>query len=293
MVLCAGYGTRLAPLTDERPKPLVPLGDRPLLHHVAERLAAAGIEHVVVNTHHLAELFTGELLAGLPVEATLVREPEILGTAGGLANASRLLAPGDVLVWNGDILAEVDLAALLAAHRDSGALATLAVAPAAAGPGTVGVSADGCVARLRGERYGVEANGYDFVGVQVISQPLRQMLPAAGCLVGDGYQPALRAGGLVKAVALASAWTDIGTVASYLAANSAWVRARGCDGYVAAGARIGDGVELRDSVIGDGAIVTGRGLLHGVVAWPGARLQAPLADAVVTAAGRIVRPPRG
>lgn len=153
MILAAGLGTRLRPLTDELPKPLVPLGDRPAIAHIAARLAAAGIARAVVNTHHLAEAFTRERLAALPIEAVVLHEPVVLGTAGGVANAAGALGSGDVLVWNGDILADLDAAALLAAHAAGGAIATLAVAPRPAGEGTVGVDAAGGVVRLRGERF--------------------------------------------------------------------------------------------------------------------------------------------
>ncbi len=94
MILAAGLGTRLRPLTDLLPKPLVPVGDRPAVAHVAERLAAAGIREVVLNTHHLAGAFTAEILAGLPIALRVVHEREILGTAGGVANASALLGDG-------------------------------------------------------------------------------------------------------------------------------------------------------------------------------------------------------
>src|SRR5277367_6976775 len=105
MILAAGRGTRLRPLTDELPKPLLPVGDRPAMAHVAARLAAAGIREAVLNTHHLAAEFTPERLAALPLALRVIHEPEILGTAGGLANAAALLGDGDVVVWNGDILA--------------------------------------------------------------------------------------------------------------------------------------------------------------------------------------------
>src|SRR5215475_3749531 len=99
MILAAGLGTRLRPLTDELPKPLVPVGDRPAVAHVAARLAAAGVCEAVLNTHHLASAFTPERLAGLPIAVHPIHEPEILGTAGAVANAAALLGEGPVVVW--------------------------------------------------------------------------------------------------------------------------------------------------------------------------------------------------
>src|SRR5262245_37568354 len=113
MILAAGLGTRLRPLTDELPKPLVPVGDRPALAHIADQLARAGIHEAVLNTHHLAEAFSAERLAGLPIRISMIHEPRILGTGGGIANAARALGEGEVVVWNGDILADLDVHALL------------------------------------------------------------------------------------------------------------------------------------------------------------------------------------
>src|SRR5262245_51290867 len=99
MILGAGLGKRLRPLTDELPKPLVPVGDRPIVAHVLERLRAGGIERAVLNTHHLPERFES-VLGALPLPLDLVHEPELYGTAGGVANAAPLLGPGTIVVWN-------------------------------------------------------------------------------------------------------------------------------------------------------------------------------------------------
>ena len=102
MILCAGLGTRLRPLTDWCAKPLVPIGDRPALAHILDRLVGT---RAVVNAHHRAadiEAFARARSRDLLVSV----EPDLLGTAGGIAHASPLLGSGDILVWNGDILAD-------------------------------------------------------------------------------------------------------------------------------------------------------------------------------------------
>ncbi|WP_437960895.1 sugar phosphate nucleotidyltransferase [Sorangium sp. So ce119] len=194
MILAAGLGTRLRPLTDELPKPLLWLGDRPLIAHIAEQLAAGGVRRAALNKSHLAERFSRDLIAAFPVPVDVLHEPEPFGTAGGLANAAGALGDGDVILWNGDILIDLDVAALCAAHGQRGAAATLAVAPRPAGEGTVGVGAQGEVVRLRGERFGEEVAGGDFVGVHVVGEALRRRLPPRGCMVGDVYLPWLREG---------------------------------------------------------------------------------------------------
>jgi mannose-1-phosphate guanylyltransferase len=292
MILAAGLGTRLRPMTDELPKPLVWVGDRPVVAHIAERLAASGITEVAINTHHLADAFTPEILASLPVRLTVLHEREILGTAGGVANAGALLGEGDALTWNGDILADVDLAALVAAHRAAHAIATLAVAPRPVGEGNVGLDADGLVVRLRGERFGREVAGAYALGIQVIGRALRRALPAVGCMAEGGYLPALRAGELIASIVVAGPWDDIGTIDAYLAANARWLEQSGRAAYVGDGARVAPGIDVTGSVIGRGAEVSGAGPVRRSVIWPGARAEAPLDRAVVTTAGTIVHAPQ-
>jgi mannose-1-phosphate guanylyltransferase len=288
MILAAGLGTRLRPLTDELPKPLVPVGDRSVLAHIAERLAAAGIEEAVLNTHHLAEAFTRERLGRLPIRVAVVNEPSILGTAGGLANAAPLLGEGDVVVWNGDILADVDVGALLAARRARGDAATLAIAPRARGEGTVGLGEDGRVVRLRGERFGEEAAGGDFLGIHAVGEALRGRLPRQGCMAGDVYLPALRRGERLGSLAVPGAWDDIGSLGAYLSANARWLDRSGRTRFLGEGVEIGPGVTVEHSVVGEGARLGGEGAVRGAVIWPGARASAPIEGAVATSLGAVV-----
>ncbi|MFO0757667.1 MAG: NDP-sugar synthase [Byssovorax sp.] len=282
MILAAGLGTRLRPLTDELPKPLVPVGDRPVVAHIAERLAAAGIRDVALNTHHLAGAFTPALLASLPVSLTVFHETTILGTAGGVRNAAPALGDGDVLVWNGDILVHLDVGVLLAAHRRRGAQATLVVSPRPAGEGTIGLGHRGEVVRLRGERFGEETSGGDFLGIYVMSPAMRAALPREGCLVGDACLPALRAGQALGTFPVRGPWDDIGTVAAYLRANARWLEREGKSAFLGEGAQMDEGVDLAGTVVGAGGRVVGEGPCSGVVVWPGATARAPIRNAVVT-----------
>lgn len=131
MVLAAGIGSRLRPLTDRMPKALIPVAGVPLLEHVLRRLHAAGVRDVVVNTHHHAAVLEAYMRArstsdGLRI--ALSPEPELLGTGGGLLNAAWFFDDGaPFFLHNADILSGVDLRALYSAHVSSGALATLSV----------------------------------------------------------------------------------------------------------------------------------------------------------------------
>jgi mannose-1-phosphate guanylyltransferase len=302
MILCAGLGTRLRPLSSWRAKPLVPIGDRPALAHILDRVRAGGAERIVVNAHHRV----GDLRAFLPGDVVLSEETTLLGTAGGVARGLAMLdasrdragAPGDVLVWNGDILAEVDVRGLWSAHahavRDAREKigATLVVsAREAPFVGNAGIDEGGRVVRLRKEtvRAG-EVRSADFLGIHVLGASLCDSLPAEGDLVGDVYLPAMRRGASLAVFdydARANAWWDIGTLASYRAANFAWLGARGVRSFVGAGARVG-AIAIEASIVGDGAIVEGTGTLARCIVWPGAHVTAPLTDAIVSGEGVVV-----
>jgi mannose-1-phosphate guanylyltransferase len=285
IVLCAGFGTRLRPLTDELPKPLVPVGDRSILEHAVERLARAGFTEVTLNVHHLRSAFD-RYIPGLALPAQVIEEAEIRGTAGGVAGARRFLQSTPVLVWNGDILVDPPIAALLASTADDGFC--FGVAPRARGEGTVGLDEQGHVVRLRGERFGSETQGGDYVGVLALGERTLASLPERGCVFGDAALPRLRAGGRVQSVPVTAAWTDAGDPASLLRANLAWLAARGLDSFVAAGAEVDARVELSGSAIGAGARVTGQGRLERCVVCPGATVTAPLCDVIVAPSGRLV-----
>ncbi len=268
------------------PKPLLPVGDRPALAHVADRVRAVAGPIVVNACHRAADLraFVDASLAGVQ----LSEEPRILGTAGGLAAAGAYLGPGPVLVWNGDILASLDPAPLVAAHAArEDAEATLAVRPLPAGEGNVGVDATGRIVRLRGETTGEgEVRGGAFLGIHVVGEPVRARLPAEGCLVGDAYLPALRKGATLRAFDVDELeWHDIGTLGDYAAACFAWLARREPStggSFVDEGARVASGAQLLRSILGRGARVDGDGVVERCVVWPGATAVAPCTSAVVT-----------
>jgi mannose-1-phosphate guanylyltransferase len=285
IVLCAGFGTRLRPLTEELPKPLVPVGDRSILEHALTSLSRAGFSEVVINVHHLAEAFERVLMRS-PVPVRVVVETTLRGTAGGVAGARGHLSSAPTLVWNGDILVDPPLDPLLMAS-EPGAYC-VGVAPRLSGEGTVGLDADGHVVRLRGERFGTEVRGGDYVGVLSLGRAVLQALPEQGCLFADSALPLLRAGGTVRSVPVTTPWTDAGDPPALLAANLAWLAARGLDGFVADGAELARGVRLDGSLVGAGARVVGQGTLTRCVVCPGATATAPLTDAIVAPSGRVI-----
>ncbi len=133
MVLAAGRGTRLKPLTDTRPKALVEVGGVTLLELTLRRLAAAGVTEAIINLHHLGEQIPAFIeahgLFGLR-HIEYSPEPELLDTGGGLKEAAWFFGDGRAfLVHNVDVLSDIDLRALAAEHQRTGALATLAALP--------------------------------------------------------------------------------------------------------------------------------------------------------------------
>ncbi len=277
-VLAAGLGTRLRPLSDHLPKPLVPVGDKAALAHVVDRARAVG--PVVVNAFHKADALVA---FGARESVEVVCEHSLLGTAGGLRHAASVLLAGPVLVWNADILTDLDGASLLDAHRRSHALATLAVAPRPMGLGTVGLDVAGHVVRLRGELFGEESRGGDFVGIHAVGSELREALPEVGCLVGDVYLPALRRGAMLASFPHEAPFFDVGTLASYLDANLAWLDATGLGSWMAHGADVVGEARLTRSIVGEGARIEAD--LEACVVWPGAVATSPEQRAVVTPFG--------
>ncbi len=289
MILAAGLGTRLKPLTDFVPKPLVPLGDKPMIMHVVERLRNAACGPIVVNAyHHLPALARFCETEGL----RLSEEADLLGTAGGVAHAASLLGEGDVLVHNGDVLVDVDLGAVVAAHhepRPSMPDATLVVVAGPKQHGNVGTDERGRVVRLRTETFAPgEVRGGEFTGVSVVSARVRAALPTKGCIIGDVLMPRLRALGEVR-VTYADAFIDIGSLEGYLRANAEWLARHGLDSFVDSTAYINARVVVDGSVVGAGGGVDGEGRLTRCVVWPNAIGVAPATDTVFTPHGVTLR----
>ena len=221
LLLCAGYGERLRPLTDERAKPALLLKGQPLASYPLRRLAAAGVREVAVNLHHLPATVRAALGDGSRwgVSIRYVEEPEILGTGGALRGVRDwLMEEGTALVANADTLAEVDLSAAVVDHRVSLAAATAVVEDLDPRPEFSAVFAD-AEERILG--FGREGKGrpYHFAGFHVLEPEFLKALPErrAFCLHREGYLPFLAAGGRARVWAGATRVRDVGTPERYRA----------------------------------------------------------------------------
>lgn len=212
-ILAAGSGTRLRPLTLTTPKPLLPVGGRPLLDHVLDQLRAAGHEEVVVNASWLAEQVVewGRGRSGVTV---VVEAPTALGTGGGLRNARRLLAERFV-VMNGDVLSDIDLRALWAVD----APAVMVLRPQQGRLHTPVMQRGGVVTGIEGV-VGEPGGHWHFTGVHALHAEVLDLVPPTGeaCIVRTAYR-ALVPEGKVRASEHRGNWHDIGTIQQYEAAR--------------------------------------------------------------------------
>jgi len=223
LVLTAGLGTRLRPLTWIRAKPAVPVGSEPLIARILRGLATAGVRDAMLNLHHRPESITAVVGDGADfgLRVRYSWEAPVLGSAGGPRRAFSLVSDDELLVVNGDTLTDVDLEALAAAHRASGALVTLALVanPDPSQYAGVRLHADGSYAGTT--PLGDSAPGWHFLGVQMVRREALTQLEdgAAAASIGGVYDAlAARARGSVRGWTTEASFFDVGTPGAYLAA---------------------------------------------------------------------------
>ncbi len=277
MILAAGLGTRLRPLTFEIPKPVVPVLGRPLCSYAMEFLHAHGAEAFVLNLHHEPEAVRRRVdawAAGrFPVVYSI--EPEILGTGGGIRNAREFLRGDTFLAANSDAVVRFPLAEAVSRHRETGALATLVLFPDPAKRYTpVRVREDG---RIGGFGIDAPAGAFDgfFTGYQIAEPELLSRIPSGtpSCIVRDTYAPLIAQGAPVFAFMTSGPFLDFGTPADYLAGVIALLDYRKESGsvYVGPGAAVDPGAVVGpDAAIEAGAAVGARAVVRRAVVWPGA-----------------------
>jgi NDP-sugar pyrophosphorylase family protein len=240
MILAAGVGSRLAPLTDTTPKALIPVGGVPMLERTLVRLKDAGVKSFVVNAHHHAQKvadFCAELARRHGVPVSVSREDDlILDTGGAIKKASALLRGREpFFVHNADVLSDLDLQALYAAHSESKALATLSVRERESGRSYLFdakgrfVGHDdrksGRTTWTKGAVTGAQRLPFD--GVHVISPALLDQMTESGVFsITKTYLRLAAAGADIRAFRGDRwSWHDIGTPEK-LAAAEAWAAGR-------------------------------------------------------------------
>jgi NDP-sugar pyrophosphorylase family protein len=222
MVLAAGRGVRLRPATDATPKPLLDLGGRPMIEYPLRMLAAAGVEEIVVNLHHLGDSIRAALGDGRRYGVRLHYSPEnpLLDTGGALLPARSWLGDEPFALANCDALLDPDLAALWALHGARGALVTLVVRADAHAEdyGALDCDATGLVRRFLGRPPGAPAalERRMFAGVHVLSPEIFAHMPDAGAfsITRDVYRPLVERGAAIYGFDYCGYWRDLGTAQS-------------------------------------------------------------------------------
>jgi len=225
MVLAAGFGTRLRPLTNSIPKPLLPLGPHPLLVWNLLLLRKHGITEVMMNLHYLGEQIQ-EVIGdghewGLKVSYSV--EPALLGTGGGLKHVEPFFEGEPFLVINGDTIFELDLSALMAHHRQANAIATMVLRddPDVEQWGVVETDAHGHVLTIVGKGQPHSSGGKlltrrMFAGIHVIDPFLLRHIPrGVPSSIIDAYVLWLERGATVSSYPLRGYWSDVGTPVRY------------------------------------------------------------------------------
>ncbi len=306
-VLAAGRGTRLAPMTETIPKPLVPFFDVPLVNLAVDHLLEAGIRHIVVNVwnhgqrlvRHLEQL-RDELAAGVHLDISV--EPELMGTGGGLAYGRRFYDGRRVLVVNSDVFFHEDIVGFLRRHVDSGRRASILLESGERHPmlRTTRLTAEGLLDRIepaaiRDRDFGV------FSGIYALEPDVYRVLPEVPCsVVTAGLRKAQASGILVGGELSTFPWDDLGTWKGYWTAamqvldqwagscpdaRARWLSAR-IPGVFQRGVYRGPGAsislpsQVHRAVLGADSVVRPGALVERAVVLPGVLVEGALVNAV-------------
>lgn len=226
MILAAGFGTRLRPLTDTVPKPLLPVGGASLIVWNLLLLRRHGVREVLINLHHLGHLIEQKLGDGAQFGVRIVysREPVLLGTGGGLKQAEPFFGGEPFLALNGDTLLELDLGQAIAFHARRGALATMVVRedPEVERWGVIEVDATQRVVRIngRGRPEAGETGRFMFAGVHVMHPRLLRDVPAGReSSIIEAYVAGIARAEPIVGYCMNGYWSDVGTPERYAQAQ--------------------------------------------------------------------------
>jgi NDP-sugar pyrophosphorylase family protein len=312
MILSAGYGTRLWPLTEDRTKPALPILGKPLVGYVAEYLAGFGCREILVNLHHRPESVRAALGDGgrFGVSLTYVEEPTILGTSGALDNARDLLDQGTFVVINGKIITDIDLKAALETHRTTKALATLVLlANTARERFSVVEIADGRVKGFGGMPEPQSAGGRRqeqeagdqaqrraaadqsgdrsphskadaatplmFTGIQILEPRIFDYIPRGifSHSTTDVYPQAIGNGEVLAAHVGKGKWYELSTIPRYLDISLSLLAEQGTTVFKGARSEIATNAQASNSIIWDDVVVEAGAHVNRAVLGDGVRIE--------------------
>ena len=295
IILAAGYGERLWPLTADRTKPALPVLGKPLVGYVAEYLAGFGIKEVVVNLHHHPDSVRRALGDGSQFGVALeyVHEPVILGTGGALDNARELLEGDTFVVVNGKLITDLDLNAAIDEHRARNALATLVLRRNQKFERFSYVEVnDGLVARFAGMPSRDTWQSADaplmFTGIHIIEPRIFDYIPKGvfSDTVLDAYPGAIANGERILSHVSEGMWYELSTMQRYLDISLALLRRDGRDVYAGRAASIDAHASVRNSILWDDVTIEPGARVSGSVLGDGVRVRTneSVEDAVIVRA---------
>jgi NDP-sugar pyrophosphorylase family protein len=293
MILAAGFGTRLFPLTIDRTKPAIPFLGKPLVGYVAEYVAKFGFTDVVVNLHHQPDSVVKALgdgsAFGVRINYTL-EEPSILGTAGALDNARELLENETFLIVNGKIITDIDISEALATHRKSGALATMVLMENPKREKFSEVYTENNLItgfgdfpapltpeQIRNPKSAIP-NPLMFTGIHILEPRVFDFIPRGvySDIVPTFYNPAIKQGERIVAHIARGTWFELSTIPRYLEISLSMMngsfknrvftgerveissRATATDSVIWDDVSVADGAQISRTIIADGVKI-GRG----------------------------------
>lgn len=276
MILAAGLGTRMRPLTLDVAKPVLPVLNRPLLHWTLEMLAAHGVGEAMINLHYLPRTVRAAVGDGraFGIDVSYSYEREILGTGGGPRKVRRWIGDEPLLLLNGDVVFDFDLTAMRRRHERSGAPATLALipnpdprhySPVITGP-------DGHVRSLAGLPRRAKGTVSMFTGVHILDPALLGRLPPGPSdTVRQLYGPLIAEGRPPLGMRMRGPWYDLSSPSLYLASHQSLLasRFRGArrGSVIHPEARVDPRARVGRSVVGRGTVIAGGAEVRGSVLW--------------------------
>jgi mannose-1-phosphate guanylyltransferase len=269
LVLTAGLGTRLRPLTDVRAKPAIPVAGEPIIRRIIAWLVSQGVDDLVLNLHHRPQTLTAVVGDGADLGARVRyswEQPRVLGSAGGPRLARPLLGAETFLVINGDTLTDVDLGRLADAHADAGVLVTLALVPNREFTRYGGVLLDAGHRVTGFARRGPSSEGsYHYIGVQMVDGAVFDSVPlgAPASSIGGVYDALIASRpGTVRGFVCDAGFWDVGTVEDYWRTSEAFTAKSGAassgagrGGRLDAAARVTRSILWDDVVVEEGAVI--------------------------------------
>lgn len=283
MILAAGFGTRLFPLTVDRTKPAIPFLNKPLVGYVAEYVSKFGFQDIVVNLHHQPDSVKAALGDGSRYGVNIhyaLETPEILGTSGALDNARHLLEDGTFLIVNGKIITDIDIAAALETHRKTGAIATMVLKENKKRERFSEVFTEKGFVTGFGNFPDSHDNGQIqnplmFTGIHILEPSVFDYIPRDiySDIVPTFYNPAIKKGEKIAAHITDGKWFELSTIPRYLEISLAMMKAGNvCQGE---NCQISSKASIENSILWDNVTVAGDAQLNRVI----------LADGVTISSG--------